>query len=226
MLAAARSRSLESPVTGGGTVARCSACGAENRDTFGHCGQCGAPLGALQRRWPERSETPPRQERKVVTSLFCDLVGFTAACEQADPEDVDRVLRVYNQMARDIVETHGGIVEKYIGDAVVAVFGVPAAHEDDAERAVRAGLRLVGEAAGLPGLEDGPLRVRVGVNTGEALVSLDVDPASGEGFLTGDAVNTAARLQSIAPRWAWSWARRRAGSRATSWSTRTWSLSA
>ena len=98
-------------MTGGGTVARCPACGAENADTFRHCSQCGAPLGA---------PTPPRQERKVVTSLFCDLVGFTAACEEADPEDVDRVLRVYNQMARDVVETHGGIVEKYIGDAVVA----------------------------------------------------------------------------------------------------------
>ena len=112
---------------------------------------------------------------------------------------IDAFLRRYYAVARRAVESYGGTVEKYIGDAVVAVFGVPSLHEDDPERAVRAGLRLVDEIDALPGIGGEPVEVRVGVNTGEALVRLDVDPASGEGFLTGDAVNVAARLQSAAP---------------------------
>jgi class 3 adenylate cyclase/tetratricopeptide (TPR) repeat protein len=140
-----------------------------------------------------------REERKVVTSLMCDLVGFTASSEAADPEDVDRVLATYFGVVRAQIEGHGGVVEKFIGDAVVGVFGVPAAHEDDAERAVRAGLRIVEEAERLTGVGDTPLRLRIGINTGEALVRLGVAPASGEGFLAGDAVNTAARIQSVAP---------------------------
>jgi len=139
------------------------------------------------------------EERRVVTTLFCDLVGFTAISERNDPELVDAMLRRYYAAARRVVESYGGAVEKYIGDAVVAVFGVPSLHEDDPERAVRAGLRLVDEIDALPGIGDKALEVRVGINTGEALVRLDVDPASGEGFLTGDAVNVAARLQSAAP---------------------------
>ena len=102
-------------------------------------------------------------------------------------------------MARKAIEAYGGTVEKFIGDAVVAVFGVPALHEDDPERAVRAGLRLVDEVDALPGIGGQAVEVRVGVNTGEALVRLGVDTQSGEGFLTGDAVNVAARLQSAAP---------------------------
>ena len=102
-------------------------------------------------------------------------------------------------MARALIEGHGGVVEKFIGDAVVGVFGVPAAHEDDPERAVRAGLRIVEAAEELEGVSGAPLRVRVGINTGEALVRLGVNPGSGEGFLTGDAINTASRLQAVAP---------------------------
>ena len=98
-----------------------------------------------------------------------------------------------------MIESHGGTVEKFIGDAVVGVFGVPAAHEDDPERAVRAGLRIVEALEGATRPDGSPLQVRVGVNTGEALVRLDVAPGSGEGFLTGDAVNVAARLQAAAP---------------------------
>ena len=98
-----------------------------------------------------------------------------------------------------MIESHGGTVEKFIGDAVVGVFGVPAVHEDDPERAVRAGLRIVEALEGLTRPDGTPLEVRGGVNTGEALVRLDVDPASGGGFLTGDAVNVAARLQAAAP---------------------------
>ena len=102
-------------------------------------------------------------------------------------------------MAREAIEAYGGTVEKFIGDAIVAVFGVPVLHEDDPERAVRAGLRLVDEVDALPGIAGRAVEVRVGVNTGEALVRLEVDPAFGEGFLVGDAVNVAARLQSAAP---------------------------
>ena len=139
------------------------------------------------------------EERRTVTTLFCDLVDFTALSERNDPEIVDAFLRRYYAAARRVIEAYGGTVEKFIGDAVVAVFGVPAVHEDDPERAVRAGLRLIDEVDALPGVGDRAVEVRVGVNTGEALVRLHVDPASGEGFLTGDAVNVSARLQTAAP---------------------------
>ena len=168
----------------------CPSCGAENPDGFKFCGQCAAPLGG---------PPPIAEERKIVTTLFCDLVGSTAMGEAADPEDVDTMLRRYNALARRVVESHGGVVEKFIGDAVVAVFGVPAVHEDDPERAVRAGLRLTEAVADLPAVAGRPVAVRIGVDTGEALVRLDVTPGSGEGFLTGDSVNTAARLQGVAP---------------------------
>jgi class 3 adenylate cyclase/S1-C subfamily serine protease len=167
----------------------CPLCGHDAPDDAGVCPHCGAQLTA-----PVRAE-----ERRTVTTLFCDLVGFTAMSERNDPEVVDALLRRYYAAARRVVESYGGTVEKYIGDAVVAVFGVPALHEDDPERGVRAGLRLVDEIDALPGIGGQPVEVRVGVNTGEALVRLDVDPGSGAGFLTGDAVNVAARLQSAAP---------------------------
>jgi class 3 adenylate cyclase len=100
------------------------------------------------------------EERKVVSVLFCDLVGFTAQSETADPEDVNRMLGEYFAAARGAIEAFGGVVEKFIGDAVVGVFGVPAAHEDDPERAVRAGLRIVEEAEGLRAVGGTPLRLR------------------------------------------------------------------
>ena len=109
------------------------------------------------------------------------------------------MLAAYSAMARAQIESHGGVVQKFIGDAVVGVFGVPAAHEDDPERAVRAGLRIVEAAEELEAVGGAPLRLRVGINTGEALVRLDVSPGSGEAFLTGDAINTASRLQGVAP---------------------------
>ena len=167
----------------------CPTCAREWPDEARFCMQCGTPLTP--------SPAQP-EERKIVTSLFCDLVSFTEACENTDPEIVDRVLRAYHAMARRVIESHGGTVEKFIGDAVVAIFGVPAAHEDDPERAVRAGLRIIQEAEELRGIMTECLRLRVGVNTGAALVRLDVTPGSGEGFVTGDAVNTAARLQAAA----------------------------
>ena len=148
---------------------------------------------------PGPSAARRAEERRVVTTLVCDLVGFTALSERNDPEVVDAFLQRFYAAARTAVESYGGTVEKFIGDAVVAVFGVPAVHEDDPERAVRAGLRIVDELDALPGIGGAPVEVRVGINTGEALVRPEVDPGSGEGFLTGDAVNVAARLQSVAP---------------------------
>jgi class 3 adenylate cyclase/tetratricopeptide (TPR) repeat protein len=168
----------------------CPSCGFEAPDDFAFCPKCATALSAAP---------PIAEERKVVTTLFCDVVSFTAMCEAADPEDVDAILRRYHAAAREVIESYGGTVEKFIGDAVVGVFGVPAAHEDDPERAVRAGLRLIEAMEGMTRPDGSPLQVRIGINTGEALVRLDVDPASGRGFLTGDAVNTAARLQSVAP---------------------------
>jgi class 3 adenylate cyclase/tetratricopeptide (TPR) repeat protein len=147
----------------------------------------------------DRPAPTSQEERKVVTVLFCDLVGFTSASEVADPEDTRGVLDSYFRTVRAQIEAHGGVVEKFIGDAAVGVFGVPASHEDDPERAVRAGLRILVEAERLAGVGGAPLRVRIGISTGEALVRLGVEPASGEGFLTGDTVNTAARLQAAAP---------------------------
>src|SRR5688572_12427838 len=163
----------------------CPSCGQENPDGFLLCGMCGTPLAA---------PAAPREERKVVTVLFADLVGFTSRSEQMDPEDVRALLRPYWERLRTELEHFGGTVEKFIGDAVVALFGAPVAHEDDPERAVRAALAIREWVA-----EEGELHVRIGVNTGEALVSLGARPAEGEGMASGDVVNTAARLQSAAP---------------------------
>jgi AhpD family alkylhydroperoxidase len=134
-----------------------------------------------------------RRERKVVTVVFCDLVGFTARAESLDPEDVDAFLGPYHERVRAELEHHGGTVEKFIGDAVMALFGAPTAHEDDPERAVRAALAIREFAL------DEELELRVGITTGEALVRLDASPEAGEGMASGDVVNTAARLQSAAP---------------------------
>jgi class 3 adenylate cyclase/tetratricopeptide (TPR) repeat protein len=173
-------------------VLNCSNCGHENPDGAKFCMECAASLGAAPAR-------PVAEERKVVTCLFCDLVGFTATSESADPEDVDQMLTAYAEMARRQIESHGGVVEKFIGDAVVGIFGVPAAHEDDPERAVRAGIRIAEDAEELEAIGGAPLRLRVGINTGEALVRLGVISGSGERMLSGDAINTASRIQSIAP---------------------------
>ena len=167
----------------------CQACGAECAEGSRFCSSCGAAIVAPGR----------RAERKIVTAMFCDLVGFTAISERADPEDVDGLLRAFSALVNEVTASFGGVVEKFIGDAAVAVFGVPAAHEDDPERAVRAGLRLVERMSELPVVAETKPQVRIGINTGRALIHLDVDPRSGQGFMVGDAVNTAARLQSVAP---------------------------
>jgi class 3 adenylate cyclase/tetratricopeptide (TPR) repeat protein len=129
-----------------------------------------------------------------VTVLFADLVGFTARAEELDPEDVEAILRPYHERLRIELERHGGTVEKFIGDAVMALFGAPVSHEDDPERAVRAALAIRDWAR-----EQENVQVRIAVNTGEALINLGARPESGEGMAAGDVVNTAARLQSAAP---------------------------
>jgi class 3 adenylate cyclase len=135
-----------------------------------------------------------RRERKIVTVLFADLVGFTARAEQLDPEDVEAILRPYHERLRHELERFGGTVEKFIGDAVMALFGAPVAHEDDPERAVRAALAIRDWAR-----EEDGVQVRIAVNTGEALINLGARPEAGEAMAAGDVVNTTARLQSAAP---------------------------
>jgi class 3 adenylate cyclase/tetratricopeptide (TPR) repeat protein len=162
----------------------CPSCGRESADDAAFCAGCGAALA------PPREA---REERKVVSIVFADLVGSTARAEQLDPEDVRAMLASYHGRVRAELERFGGTVEKFIGDAVVAVFGAPVVHEDDAERAVRAALAIRDAMA------EADVSVRIAVNTGEALVSLDAKPAEGEGMVAGDVVNTAARLQGAAP---------------------------
>jgi class 3 adenylate cyclase len=140
------------------------------------------------------------EERKFVSVLFCDLVGFTAASEGADPEDVRARIRPYHASLRHQLERYGGTVEKFIGDAVMAVFGAPVAHEDDPERAVRAGLGILEAIAELNGQDpELDLQVRVGIDTGQVVVALGARPEQGEGIVAGDVVNTAARIQAAAP---------------------------
>jgi class 3 adenylate cyclase/tetratricopeptide (TPR) repeat protein len=170
----------------------CPACGKELPGEFPFCPFCAAPLTA--------PAVPAARERKVVSVLFCDLVGFTAASASADPEEVQARLSPYHARTRGRIEAFGGTVEKFIGDAVMAVFGAPVAHEDDAERAVRAGLAILETIEQLNVADESlALSVRIGVNTGDAVVALDARPELGEGMVTGDVVNTAARIQSQAP---------------------------
>src|SRR5262249_13162478 len=149
----------------------CAECGQENPDGFRFCGACGAPL---------REAALGREVRKVVTVLFCDMAGYTATGSRLDPEALRGVQSRYFDAARAALERHGGTVEKFIGDAVMAVFGVPSVHEDDALRASRAALEVRDAVAAL-GLE-----VRLGLNTGEVVAG------EGDALVTGDAVNVAA----------------------------------
>ncbi len=169
----------------------CSACGQDNPEVARFCLACGAPLDV---------EDARREERRIVSVVFVDLVGFTSRSEQLDPEDVRAILTPYHGTVRDELESFGGVVEKFVGDAVMAVFGAPTAHGDDPERAVRAALAIREAVAALnteqPELE---LRIRGAVNTGEAVVTLSARPALGEAMVAGDVVNTASRLQQHAP---------------------------
>ena len=168
----------------------CPSCGNLGAEDARFCSRCGFALG----------ETPPRERRALISIVFCDLVGSTALGERLDPEVLRDVQARYFEAAASALRAHGGQVEKYIGDAVMCVFGLPTANEDDALRAVRGALDLAAGVAELSadlrvelGVE---LAVRIGVNTGEVVAG---DPSSGQALATGDAVNTAARLQQAAP---------------------------
>src|SRR5258707_530436 len=155
----------------------CPQCGAENREGARFCASCAAALTA---------PAAGREQRKTVTVLFCDVTGSTELGERLDPEALRARLARYFERMKAIVEHHGGSVEKFIGDAVVAVFGVPALHEDDALRAVRSALEM---RDALPELG---LRARIGVMTGEVVTG------TAERLATGDGVNVAARLEQAA----------------------------
>jgi class 3 adenylate cyclase len=168
----------------------CASCGSPSAPGVKFCGECGTALAAQA---PPRTaaDPPPAAERRLVSVLFADLVGFTSASEGRDAEDTRELLTRYFDEARTTIERYGGTVEKFIGDAVMALWGAPVAHEDDAERAVRAALDLVGA---IPTL-DPSLRVRAGVLSGEAAVTIG---AEGQGMVAGDLVNTASRIQAAA----------------------------
>src|SRR5919205_4440796 len=164
----------------------CASCSQENPPIAQFCLACGRPLAGAR--------APLREERRIVTVIFVDLVEFTSRAEVLDPEDVRAILAPYHDRVRDEIESFGGVVEKFIGDAVVGVFGAPTAYGDDPERAVRAALSVRDNVA----TEDG-LQLRIAVHTGEALVALEARPERGEAMVAGDVVNTAARLQAAAP---------------------------
>src|SRR5205085_9787333 len=171
----------------------CPACGAAVDVSQRFCDECGVRLDAA----PPAAEARERAaERRLVSVLFADLVGFTALSESRDAEEVRELLSRYFDTCRRLVERYGGTVEKFIGDAVMAVWGAPTANEDDAERAVRTALDLVAAVAGIADeLGVAGLRLRAGVLTGEAAVTVG---ARGEGMVAGDLVNAASRIQSAA----------------------------
>jgi class 3 adenylate cyclase len=172
-------------------VLTCPNCGEQNPERFRLCGFCGTPLVA---------ELPAQETRRTVSIVFSDLEGSTALGERLDSEALREVIARYFDEMRGALELHGGTIEKYIGDAIMAVFGLPTAHEDDALRAVRAAAEMKRRLAVLNSELDSrwgvSLRNRTGVNTGEVVAG---DPTSGQRLVTGDTVNTAARLEQAAP---------------------------
>jgi class 3 adenylate cyclase len=178
---------------GASLVPACSTCGAEIPAGARFCPECGSAI-------PSDEPVPSGQERRLVTILFADVTGSTGLGERLDPERLQEVLEIYFTAMREEIEAEGGTVEKFIGDAIMAAFGVPHAHEDDPARALRAALRmrrrlvdvntLLKQRVGIA------LETRTGVNTGEVLAT--TSPRPGEPMLTGDAVNVAARLEQIA----------------------------
>ncbi|MDQ1601916.1 MAG: hypothetical protein QOD68_3390, partial [Actinomycetota bacterium] len=173
----------------------CTSCGQPIQAGFKFCGQCGAPLAVTL--VPAQPLAPaPVAERRLCSVLFCDLVGFTPLSEARDPEEVRELLSAYFETASTVIRRYGGVVEKFIGDAVMAVWGTPSATESDAERAVRAALDLVDTVRQLGAERQvDTLAARAGVVTGEVAVTIG---AVNEGMVAGDAVNTAARVQAAA----------------------------
>jgi class 3 adenylate cyclase len=174
-------RSGGPPYAQGMTI--CPSCGTENPDGFNFCGNCGTKL----------IRAAITEERKVVTIVFFDLVMFTQRSEALDPEDVRSFLLPYYDLVSEEIARHGGTIDKFLGDGVMAVFGAPIAHEDDPERAVRASLRVLERIPEL-GLD---LHARIGINTGEVVVAAAAFERGDA--ITGDAANTASRLQARAP---------------------------
>jgi class 3 adenylate cyclase len=174
--------------------ARCTGCLALVAPGLEFCTSCGHPMATA----PAALDTG-REERRTVSMLFMDLVGFTRMSETLDPEDLRRLQMAYFATASRVIRRYGGILEKYIGDAVVAVFGVPVESEHDAVRAVRAGLDLQRAVGDEPLAGRYPVRARVGIATGEALVDLAAAHHAGEAMVAGDVVATASRLQQYAP---------------------------
>src|SRR2546427_4587182 len=166
----------------------CPSCGIENPDGFRFCGRCGSSL----------TEAAP-ERRKTVTVLFCDVTVSTALGERLETEAVREVMLRYFDEMRSVIERHSGTVEKFIGDAVVAVFGVPVAHEDDALRAARAAAEMLERLEALNAEFESRfgsrIGLRIGINTGEVVAG---DSGTGEAFVSGDAVNVAARLEQAA----------------------------
>ena len=160
----------------------CAQCGQENPAGARFCNSCAAPLGA--------APASTREVRKTVTVLFCDVVGSTALAERSDPEVMRGVMSRFYAAVREPVERNGGVVEKVIGDALMAVFGIPTVREDDALRALRAALEMRDAVRAI-----GEIQARIGINTGDVLAR---DPTQGESLVVGDAVNVAARLEQAA----------------------------
>ncbi len=183
-------------------LAGCPLCGATNPPGTKFCGECGTALtgeagGAARPTAGPTAAPEPTTERRVVSILFADLVGFTTLAEARDPEEVRELQDRYFATARSVIERYGGTVEKFIGDAVMAVWGAPTTHEDDPERAVRAALELASAVGSITAGPGGPALVaRAAVMTGEAAVSIG---AGEQGLVSGDLVNTASRLQGAAP---------------------------
>src|SRR6188472_2219016 len=178
---------------GSGLATACPSCGMANPPQAKFCGECGNAFSGVEAAEPAAA---PAAERRLVSVLFADLVGFTTLSESRDPEEVRELLSRYFDTCRRLIELYGGTVEKFIGDAVMAVWGTPTATEDDAERAVRAGLDLVAAVSTLGDEVGAPeLAARAGVLTGEAAVT---PGAQGQGMVAGDLVNTASRIQSAA----------------------------
>jgi class 3 adenylate cyclase/predicted ATPase len=172
----------------------CTNCGQENPDVAKFCLACGSPIVAPP------PKVAPTEERKLITAVFCDLVGSTARSESLDVEDVKELVSPYHARVRGELERHGGTFEKFSGDAILALFGTPKAHEDDPERAIRAALAVKQALADLNAEDEWlDLHFRIGINTGEALVMLDARPSEGEWSAAGDVMNTAARIESAAP---------------------------
>src|SRR5256714_5694917 len=172
----------------------CPACGTENPEKARFCLECGTALA-------DAAPPPlPGEERKMITAIFVDLVGSTARSEQLDVEDVKSLVAPYHARVRSELERHGGTFEKFSGDAILALFGAPRTHEDDPERAIRAGLAVRRALAELNAEDEWlDLHIRIGINTGEALIMLGARPSEGEWSAAGDVLNTAARIQSAAP---------------------------